>query len=125
MASDKQGWPEKPVTIPGMPVSVLQLRHKGQKIPVEQLREIEPLVGRLVVELKASGDSRTFRMIAQLRGPGLGDVTDVCWPLFDPVLERQDSRGQILAGYQLDSKDGIQTKYGQAWLVKPLTSSQG
>lgn len=67
-----------------MPLWVIPLRNKGQKIPVEQLREIEPLVGRPVVELKASGDSRTFRMIAQLRGPGLGDIADVCWPAVRP-----------------------------------------
>ena len=121
----KHKYPDKPSIIPGMPVAVIVMRRKGQKIPIDELRETEPLLGRLIVELRSASDGRTFRAIACLHRPGLGDIGDVCAPLFDPVLERQDSRGQLLTGYQIDASDGGPAKYGQSWLVRPTVGMIG
>ena len=78
---------------------------------------MQPLVVRLVVEFRAA-EGRVFRSIAQLHLPAESDLGDVCAPLFDPVLELQNSRGQILACYQLEAAEGGTAKYWQAWLVK-------
>jgi hypothetical protein len=116
---------EKTKITPGMSVSVIPLRDKGRRITKRQMQESVPLVGRLTVEYQGANQFTTYRSSAKSRGSAENDAAPVCAPLFDHVLEKLDSTGMVLSGYEIQVCDGEPVQYVQAWLVRPLTVAQG
>jgi len=113
-------WPDRPVTIIGMPVAVRELRIQGRRITKEEYAEALPLVGRLRLVDNAGGNGMHRGKAMHLDRAGPGEIGSVRPPLFDPVLESMDAKGFVLKGYEISYAGGKTFEHRQAWLVRPL-----
>jgi hypothetical protein len=106
----------------GMAVSLVRLRDHGRKITKAELGNVEPMLGRLVVEHQGRSNQTTYRSSAVLYPLAPNTMGQVCNPLFDHVLEKLDAKGAILSGYEISTENGVTTQYVQVWWVRPLTA---
>ena len=103
-----------------MLVRVVLMSRRGVRIPKEELRAAEPVLGLLVVEdwREGNAEHRALR-VARLRHPTQSYFPELLRPLFDPALIRCDKRGMVLAGFECEAVEGVVARVVQSWWLRP------
>ena len=118
-----EGTPPPEPDCPGMLVSVVLLRNNGKRVLAAERKATSPLIGRLVLDDFPRGPSMALVCArqAQLFANKGGSVPySIYKPLFDPEIVHWDSRGIVIRGYEINSKDGESIECAQVWMVTPI-----
>lgn len=104
--------------------SVIQThRVGGAKIPREELLNVAPKVGELVIQdwREGNAENRALR-VAYLKEDLENKKPQLLLPLFEPVVVRMTTKGFLLKGYQIDSKGSGEelVQYVQGWWVRHI-----
>ena len=118
-----EGTPPPEPDCPGMLVSVVLLRNNGKRVLAAERKATSPLIGRLVLDDFPRGPSMALVCArqAQLFADKRGSVPySIHKPLFDPEIVHWDSRGIVIRGYEINTKDGQSIEHAQVWMVTPV-----
>jgi len=99
------------------------LRNNGRRVLAAERKATSPLIGRLVLDdfPRGYGMALVCARQAQLFANKGGTVPySIHKPLFDPEIVHWDSRGIVIRGYEINSKDGESIECAQVWMVTPI-----